>query len=112
MRSFNGTVGILLAAVLIDRGAWWGLEFVRDSVVQGQGAVQGDVPTLRDDLGRQGGAPRVAEAREFRSRSIINVTPGCVGPTQVARITLVTSVEKTDALFQAWCLMATATRGW
>jgi DHA2 family multidrug resistance protein len=57
MRSFNGTVGILLAAVLIDRGAWWGLEFVRDSVVQGQGAVQADVPALRDHLARRGSTP-------------------------------------------------------
>jgi DHA2 family multidrug resistance protein len=46
MRSFNGTVGILLAGVLIDQGTWWGLDFVRDSVVRGQGALQADVPTL------------------------------------------------------------------
>jgi hypothetical protein len=57
MRSFNGTVGILLAGVLIDQGAWWGLEFVRDAIVPGQGAVQADVPELRDHLERRGGAP-------------------------------------------------------
>ena len=60
MRSFNATVGILLAGVLIDQGAWWGLDFVRDSVVQGQGAVQADVPGIRDHLVRQGSAPSVA----------------------------------------------------
>jgi DHA2 family multidrug resistance protein len=57
MRSFNGTVGILLAGVLIDQGAWWGLDFVRDAIVPGQGAVQADVPALRDHLERRGGAP-------------------------------------------------------
>src|SRR5262249_21091691 len=58
--SFNGTVGILLAGVLIDQGTWWGLEFVRDAIVQGQGAVQVDVPALRDDLVRRGSAPAAA----------------------------------------------------
>jgi DHA2 family multidrug resistance protein len=60
MRSFNGTVGILLAGVLIDQGTWWGLELVRDSVVQGQGAVQADVPAIRDHLARRGSAPSAA----------------------------------------------------
>jgi DHA2 family multidrug resistance protein len=63
MRSFNGTVGILLAAVLIDQGAWWGLDFVRDAIVQGQGAVQADVPGIRDYLARQGSAPEAAAAQ-------------------------------------------------
>jgi MFS transporter, DHA2 family, multidrug resistance protein len=63
MRSFNGTVGILLAGVLIDQGTWWGLEFVRDSVVPGQGAVQADVPALRDHLVRHGSAPSEAAAQ-------------------------------------------------
>jgi hypothetical protein len=60
MRSFNGTVGILLAGVLIDQGAWWGLDFVRDGIVQGQGAVQADVPALRDHLVRHGSTPSAA----------------------------------------------------
>jgi predicted MFS family arabinose efflux permease len=60
MRSFNGTVGILLAGVLIDQGAWWGLDFVRDSIVQGQGAVQADVPAIRDHLLRHGSSPAEA----------------------------------------------------
>jgi MFS family permease len=63
MRSFNGTVGILLAGVLIDRGAWWGLEFVRDSVVPGAGAVQADLPELRDYLLRHGSTPSEAAGR-------------------------------------------------
>jgi hypothetical protein len=60
MRSFNGTVGILLAGVLIDQGAWWGLDFVRDAIVQGQGAVQADVPGIRDHLVRHGSTPAEA----------------------------------------------------
>jgi DHA2 family multidrug resistance protein len=63
MRSFNGTVGILLAGVLIDQAAWWGLDFVRDSVVQGQGAVQADVPAIRDHLARHGSGPEAATAQ-------------------------------------------------
>ena len=54
MRSFNGAVGILMAGVLIDQGAWWGLDFVRDAIVQGQGAVQADLPGIRDHLVRHG----------------------------------------------------------
>jgi hypothetical protein len=63
MRSFNGTVGILLAGVLIDQGAWWGLDFVRDAIVQGQGAVQADVPGIRDHLVRHGSAPPAARTQ-------------------------------------------------
>jgi hypothetical protein len=63
MRSFNGTVGILVAGILIDRGAWWGLEFVRDSIVTGQGAVQADMPLLRDHLVRRGSSPEAAAAQ-------------------------------------------------
>jgi hypothetical protein len=69
MRSFNGTVGILLAGVLIDQGAWWGLEFVRDSVREGQGAVQVDSPAIRDHLERHGSAPSAAAAQ---SQQILN----------------------------------------
>jgi hypothetical protein len=63
MRSFNGTVGILLAGVLIDQGAWWGLDFVRDAIVQGQGPVQADVPALRDHLVRHGSSAAEAVTR-------------------------------------------------
>jgi MFS family permease len=63
MRSFNGTVGILLVAVVIDQGAWWGLDFVRDAIVQGQGAVQADMPGIRDHLVRHGSTPAEADAQ-------------------------------------------------
>src|SRR5262249_28919508 len=62
MRSFGGTLGILLAGIVIDRGAWWGLEFVRDAVVQGKGAVQADSPGIRDHLARRGSSPEAAAA--------------------------------------------------
>jgi MFS family permease len=62
MRSFNGTVGILLAGILIDRGAWWGLDFVRDAIVPGQGGLQADLPQIRDHLVRQGSAQEAADA--------------------------------------------------
>ncbi len=60
MRSFNGTVGILLVGVLVEQGTWWGLDFVRDGIVQGQGAVQADEPAIRDYLVRHGSAPQTA----------------------------------------------------
>jgi hypothetical protein len=63
MRSFNGTVGILLAGVLLDQGTWWGLEFVRDSIVPGQGALQADLPLIGDHLARHGSAPPAAAAQ-------------------------------------------------
>jgi hypothetical protein len=63
MRSFNGTVGILLAGVLLDQGTWWGLEFVRDGIVPGQGALQADMPLIRDHFVRHGSAPAAAAAQ-------------------------------------------------
>jgi MFS family permease len=63
MRSFNSAVGILLAGVLIEQGAWWGLDFVRDSIVQGQGAVQADMVGIRDHLVRHGSSPAEAVAQ-------------------------------------------------
>ena len=63
MRSFNGTVGILVAGILIEQGAWWGLEFVRDSIVQGQGALQADVPGIQDHLARHGSTPEAVAAQ-------------------------------------------------
>jgi DHA2 family lincomycin resistance protein-like MFS transporter len=63
MRTFNGTIGILLAGVLIGQGAWWGLEFVRDGIVQGQGAVQIEIPAMQDYLVRHGSTPATAAAQ-------------------------------------------------
>jgi hypothetical protein len=53
-------VGILLAGVLLDQGAWRGLEFVRDSIVPGQGALQADLPLIRDHMVRHGSSPQAA----------------------------------------------------
>ena len=53
---------ILLAGILIDRGAWWGLDFVRDAIVPGQVALQADVPLIRDHLLRHGSSPEAAVA--------------------------------------------------
>jgi hypothetical protein len=55
--------GILLAGLLIDQGAWSGLDFVRDAIVQGQGAVQADVPGIGDYLVRHGSTPAEAVAQ-------------------------------------------------
>jgi DHA2 family multidrug resistance protein len=63
MRSFNSAVGILLVGVLIEQGAWWGLDFVRDSVVEGQGALQVDMLGIRDYLVRHGSTPAEAAAQ-------------------------------------------------
>ena len=41
----------------------WGLDFVRDSVVPGQGALQADVPLIRDHLVRHGSASPAAAAQ-------------------------------------------------
>jgi DHA2 family multidrug resistance protein len=80
MRSFNGTVGILLAGVLIDQGAWSGLEIVRDSIVQGQGAVQADVPAIRDHLVRHGSTPEAAATQgEAVLGYWVNLHAGVIG---------------------------------
>ena len=63
MRSFGGTLGILLAGILIDHGSWWGLDFVRTSIVPGQGALQADLPALQDYLLRHGSTPTEAAAQ-------------------------------------------------
>src|SRR5262249_39105206 len=44
----------------IEQGTWWGLDFVRDGIVQGQGAIQADVPAIRDHLARHGSAAPAA----------------------------------------------------
>jgi hypothetical protein len=80
MRSFNGTVGILLAGALIDQGAWSGLELVRDSIVQGQGAVQADVPAIRDHLVRHGSTPEAAATQgEAVLGYWVNLHAGVIG---------------------------------
>jgi DHA2 family lincomycin resistance protein-like MFS transporter len=63
MRTFNGTIGILLAGVLIGQGVWQGLDFVRTSMDQGQGAVQIYMPAIQDHLVRHGSTPGEAAAQ-------------------------------------------------
>jgi MFS transporter, DHA2 family, multidrug resistance protein len=80
MRSFNGTFGILLAGVLIERADWWGLDFVRDSIVQGQGAVQADLPGIRDHLARHGSAPASATTQSEAVLAYwVNLHAGVIG---------------------------------
>jgi len=63
MRAFGGTLGILVAGILLDRAAAWGLDFVRDSVRLGQGALEVTQPEIRDHMTRRGSAPAEAVAR-------------------------------------------------
>jgi len=93
MRSFNGTVGILLAGVLIDQGAWWGLDFVRDAIVQGQGAVQADEPGIRDHLIRQGSTPAEAVARSEAVYGAVGRRP-CPGNRLSIRLPLLRLAER------------------
>jgi MFS family permease len=60
VRSFSGTVAILAAAVVLDRSTAGGLEYVRASVVQGQGTLQVVEPALRTHMEHLGSAPAAA----------------------------------------------------
>jgi hypothetical protein len=63
MRGFGGTAGVLLAGVVLDRAAAWGLDFVRTSMTPGQGALQVLEPPIQDHLARHGSAPPEAAAQ-------------------------------------------------
>jgi MFS family permease len=63
LRALGSTLGVLIAGVLIDRGTAWGLEFVRDGVRHGQGALQLAEPDVRDHMARHGSAPPAAAAQ-------------------------------------------------
>jgi predicted MFS family arabinose efflux permease len=63
IRGLSGTVGILVAAIVLDRATAGGLEYVRASVVQGQGALETAEPVLRRHVIHQGGAPATAAAQ-------------------------------------------------
>jgi MFS family permease len=63
MRAFGALVGVLAGGILVDRASAWGLEFVRSSVVYGQGALQVVEPALRDHMVRHGSAPAAAETQ-------------------------------------------------
>jgi MFS family permease len=63
MRAFGGTAGVLLAGVVLDRAAAWGLDFVRTSMMPGQGALQVLEPPIQDHLALHGSAPLEAAAQ-------------------------------------------------
>ena len=63
MRAFGSTLGVLLAGILLDRVATWGLDYVRDSIRLGQGALQATEPAIRDYMVRHGSAPAEAAAQ-------------------------------------------------
>jgi MFS family permease len=63
MRGFGGTAGVLLAGIVLDRAAAWGLDFVRTSMTPGQGALQVLEPSIQDHLAQNGSAPPEAAAR-------------------------------------------------
>jgi MFS family permease len=60
IRAIGGTLGVLIASILIERGTAWGLELVRNSVIEGQGALQVAEPDIRDHMARHGSAPSSA----------------------------------------------------
>jgi MFS family permease len=63
LRAFGSTVGVLLAGILLDRAATWGLEYVRASITLGQGALQVTEPAMRDHMVRHGSTPAEAAAQ-------------------------------------------------
>jgi MFS family permease len=62
-RSFGATVGVLMAGILLDRAATWGLDFIRDSITLGQGALEVTEPAIRDYMVRHGSTPPEAAAQ-------------------------------------------------
>jgi hypothetical protein len=63
VRALASTVGVLAAAVVLDRGTAWGLEFVRDSMVEGQGELQIVEPSVRAHMTYLGSAPEKAASQ-------------------------------------------------
>jgi len=63
VRALASTVGVLAAAVVLDRATAWGLEYVRASMVQGQGELQIVGPDLRAHMAYLGSAPERAAAQ-------------------------------------------------
>jgi hypothetical protein len=60
MRAFGGTLGVLVAGVLLERAVAWGLDFVRSSQMLGQGALEVTMPAVRDHMVRSGSTPAEA----------------------------------------------------
>jgi hypothetical protein len=60
IRAFCATLGVLIASIILDRSTASGLEYVRASVVRGQGTLQIVEPDLRTHFEFQGSAPGAA----------------------------------------------------
>jgi MFS family permease len=60
IRAFSALVAVLAAAVLLDRSTADGLEYVRASVVRGQGTLETVEPDLRLHMTHQGSDPATA----------------------------------------------------
>jgi DHA2 family multidrug resistance protein len=60
IRALSAMVGVLVASIVLDRSTAGGLEYVRASVVQGQGTLETVEPVLRDHIIHQGSAPALA----------------------------------------------------
>jgi MFS family permease len=80
IRAIGGTLGVLIAGILIERGTAWGLEFVRNSVVYGQGALQVTEPDIRDHMARHGSAPPTAAGQSDAVLGYwVNLHAGVIG---------------------------------
>jgi predicted MFS family arabinose efflux permease len=60
IRALSATVGILVASIVLDRSTAAGLEYVRASVVQGQGTLETVQPALQTHIRHQGSAAETA----------------------------------------------------
>ncbi|MBI3409420.1 MAG: MFS transporter [Planctomycetes bacterium] len=60
LRAFGGTVGVLLAGVILDQAVAGGLEYVRTSMTLGQGTLETTTPVIQDYLVRHGSSPTAA----------------------------------------------------
>jgi DHA2 family lincomycin resistance protein-like MFS transporter len=63
VRSLGSTLGVLLAAVLLDQATAWGLEYVRTSLTPALGTLQVVQPSIQDHMERHGSAPAAGAAQ-------------------------------------------------
>jgi predicted MFS family arabinose efflux permease len=63
IRALSAIVGVLVASILLDRATAGGLEYVRASVVRGQGTLETVEPNLRRHMTRRGSAPALADTQ-------------------------------------------------
>ena len=60
IRGLGAILGVLIGAIVLDRSTASGLEYVRASVVQGQGTLEIEEPVLRSHMIHHGGVPATA----------------------------------------------------